>query len=310
MRIGAVFPTCEIGTDPIAIRDWAQAAESLGYSHIICYDHVLGAEHADRTPPLLGPYDENDPFHEPFVLFGYLAGVTTHVEMMTGVLILPQRQTALVAKQAAELAILSGGRFRLGVGTGWNHVEYDALGYAFADRGAMLDEQVELLRALWQERLVDFEGRFHRVERAGLLPRPPSAIPIWFGGMTPPAVRRAARLGDGFVFGSATGGQKKLCTMLTGLLDEDGRRDGFEIDVVLGFGEGPENWRSEIETWRGLGATATSVRTMSTGTKLLGESDPGFTTPQQHIDALETFMREIGAAGAGRTVSGDGKGDV
>ena len=138
MQIGAIFPTPEIGNDPIVIRDWAQAAEQLGYSHVVLYDHVLGAPHSGREPKLAGPYTEKDAFHEPFVLLGFLAGVTTRLGLTTGVLILPQRQTALVAKQAAELDLLSGGRFRLGVGTGWNHVEYTALGEEYADRGKRL----------------------------------------------------------------------------------------------------------------------------------------------------------------------------
>jgi probable F420-dependent oxidoreductase len=294
VRIGAVFPTCEIGSDPGAIRDFAQTAEGLGYSHLIVYDHVLGAVHEGREPKLMGPYTERDPFHEPFVLYGYLAGLTQKLELATGVIILPQRQTALVAKQAAEVALLSRGRLRLGVGTGWNWVEYEALNESFASRGKRLDEQVELLRQLWGGAPIDFEGRYHRVDRAGILPAPPAPIPIWFGGFTPAAITRAARIGDGFLFGAASRPMQKLCEALHQALDAGGRpRAGFGVETVVSYADGPERWRSAAETWRALGATHFSMRAMNTGAALMGEQPPGFTTPRQHIDALEPFIRAV-----------------
>lgn len=293
MKFGVVFPTCEIGNDPLAIRDFAQAAEALGFSHLIAYDHVLGAQHGDRAFPLHTPYSERDAFHEPFVLLAYLAAVTSTLELMTGVLVLPQRQTVIVAKQAAELAVLSNGRLRLGVGTGSNPVEYEALGASFEDRGRMLDEQVEVLRRLWTEPLVDYHGDFHRIDRAGLLPRPSAPVPLWFGGRSAPALRRAATHGDGFLFSPAIEPIKALCRQLTAALDANGRRKGFGIDVLTGFGNGPAHWHQEIEAWGALGADSFSIRTMTTGSKMLGEQDPGFTKPQQHIDALEQFMREV-----------------
>ncbi len=293
MKYGAVLPTSEIGNDPIVIRDWAQAAEALGYSHVIVYDHVLGVEHANRAAPLFGLYTEADPFHEPLVLLGYLAGMTSTIELMTGVLVLPQRQTVLVAKQAVEVAVLSAGRFRLGVGTGWNWVEYESLGSSFRDRGRMLDEQVELLRKLWGDALVDYDGAFHRIDRGGLLPRPTSPIPLWFGGRSPAAIRRAAEHGDGFVFSPAAEPIKELCRRLTDVLDANGRREGFGIDVLTGFGDGPDRWHREIDAWEKLGADSLSMRTMSAGATLIGEKAPGFTKPNQHIEALQTFMREV-----------------
>jgi len=294
MKLGAVFPTCEIGDDPAAIRDFAQAAEGLGYSHLVVYDHVLGAEHANREPRLTGPYTERDAFHEPFVLYGFLAAVTTKLELATGVIILPQRQTALVAKQAAEVAVLSRGRLRLGVGTGWNWVEYEALNESFATRGRRLDEQVELLRALWAGKPIDFDGHYHRVDRAGILPAPPAPIPIWFGGFTPPALRRAARLGDGFLFGAATRPMQALCESLWKELEAAGRpRSGFGIEAVAAYGDGADGWRSAAERWKQLGATHFSMRAMSTGAARVGEKAPGFTTPRQHIEALEPFIRAV-----------------
>jgi probable F420-dependent oxidoreductase len=294
MNFGAIFPSCEIGNDPAVIRDWAQAAEELGYSHIVAYDHVLGGVREDRDPPMMSAYDDHNPFHEPFVLFAYLAGLTSSIELVTGVLVVPQRQTALVAKQAAELSVLSSGRLRLGLGTGNNYVEYDGLGASFKDRGRVLDEQVEVLRKLWSEPVVDFSGDFHRIDRAGVLPRPARPIPIWFGGRSRPALRRAAASGNGFLFSPASEPIKELCRQLTAELDANGRREGFGIDVFTGFGDGPDHWHREIKAWEELGADSLSMRTMSTSSMMFGEKDPGFTKPQQHIDALTTFMREVG----------------
>lgn len=171
MRLGAIFPQTEIGNDPADIRAYAEAVEAMGYQHILAYDHVLGAGTVSR-PDWTGPYTSETPFHEIFVLFGYLAAVTRRVELVTGVLILPQRQTALAAKQAAAVDVLSGGRLRLGVGVGWNDVEYQALNEDFGNRGARIEEQVALLRALWSETAISFSGRWHTMEDAGINPLP------------------------------------------------------------------------------------------------------------------------------------------
>ena len=200
MEIGVVYPQIELRGDPAAVRDIGRAVEGLGFSHLLAYDHVLGAVHADRSPSLIGPYTEADPFHDPLVMFAYLAGMTDRLRFATGILILPQRQTALVARQAADVDLLSGGRLRLGVGIGWNHVEYEALGQDFRTRGAREEEQIELLRRLFTEPIVEFSGRFDRVDRAALVPRPTRSIPIWLGGRSEAAFDRAARLADGFIF--------------------------------------------------------------------------------------------------------------
>jgi probable F420-dependent oxidoreductase len=198
MRFGVVFPQTEIGTDPITIRDYAQAAEELGYHHILAYDHVIGANPASR-PGWRPPYTHQNTFHEPFVLFGYLAALTKKIELVTGIIILPQRQTILVAKQAAALDVLSSGRLRLGIGIGWNPVEYEALGENFKNRGRRSEEQVEVMRKLWTQELVTFEGNWHKITDAGLNPLPiQRPIPIWFGGSDDRALRRLARLGDGW----------------------------------------------------------------------------------------------------------------
>src|ERR1700719_2430165 len=200
MQIGVVYPQIELHGDPSAVRLIGRAVEDLGFDHLLAYDHVLGAVHTDRRPQLTGPYTEHDPFHDPLVMFANLAGITERIGFTTGILILPQRQTALVARQAADVDLFSGGRLRLGVGVGWNPVEYEALGQDFHTRGARQEEQIGLLRRLFTESIVDFSGRFDRIDRASLLPKPTRSIPIWLGGSGEKAFDRAARLGDGFIF--------------------------------------------------------------------------------------------------------------
>jgi len=284
MQIGAIFPQTEIGSDPSVIRDFAQTAEGLGYSHILVYDHVIGAV-PEREPRLWGPYTHESAFHEPFVLLGYLAGITERVELVTGVIILPQRQTVLVAKQAAEVDILSGGRLRLGVGTGWNYVEYDALNEEFGNRGKRQEEQVEVMRQLWADPVIDYTGKWHRIDRAGLKPLPGRQIPVWFGGFTEPAFKRAARLGDGFLFGSGTPEARATVETIRGYLADEGRDPaGFGFEAMMNYGDGPENWAAEVDSWRESGVDYVSMRTMNAGLE----------SPRDHIEALETYWREVG----------------
>jgi probable F420-dependent oxidoreductase len=290
MKWGAVLPTNEIGHDSGALRDWAQGVEAMGFDRIIAYDHVLGATHADREPPLTGPYTEMDPFHEPFVTFGYMAAVTQRIELMTGVLILPQRQAALVAKQAVQLDIVSNGRFVLGVGTGWNHVEYESLGMSFAERGKVLDEQVEVIRRLFNDPLVDMTGDHHRIDRAGLLPMPTSPIPIWFGGWSPPALRRGARLGDGFLFGGVGRATRDLVPRLRDLLVAEGRDPAtFPIDTIIQPGPSMEKIVEGANAWHDLGATHLSISTMV----------PAGETRRPNVDAHLQVLAEMRAAVAG-----------
>lgn len=294
MQIGAVFPTCEIGTDPVAIRDWAQAAEALGYGHIVAYDHVLGGEHANRNPELTGPYTEKHPFHEPFVLFGYLAGLTERIELCTGVLILSQRQTALVAKQAAEVDLLSGGRLRLGVGTGWNYVEYEALGVPWESRGKYLDEQVGLLRELWSKETIEFSGDYHRIDRAGIAPRPEHQIPIWFGGGPVRPMKRAAQMGDGFIFTGAGSGAHRLVDELRIMLEQEGRdSNNFGIELNVAFGLGPEKWATMADRARESKISHLCVSTMSANAEWAGNPVSGINTVDEHIKGLEQFIEVV-----------------
>jgi probable F420-dependent oxidoreductase len=283
LRIGAIFPQTEIGSDPAAIRDYAQAAEQLGYEHLLVYDHVLGAP--PERFPFRPPYNHETPFHEPFVLFGYLAGVTSTLELVTGILILPQRQTALVAKQAAQVDVLTNGRLRLGVGIGWNFIEYEALGENFKNRGRRVEEQIALLRLLWTQELVNFEGRYHRIERAGINPLPVQRpIPIWMGAMADAAVKRAARLADGW-FPQFPPNDEGVASIerFRGYVREAGRRpEDVGIEGRISMARTPQDkWREELDGWRNAGATHVSFNTMGAG--LAG--------PRGHIDALETFRQ-------------------
>ena len=282
MRVGVIFAQTEIGSDPAMIRDYAQAAEDLGYSHILAYDHVLGANAASR-PGWRPPFTYLDMIHEPFVLFGYLAGLTRRIELVPGVIILPQRQTALVAKQAAELDVLSGGRTRLGIGIGWNPVEYEALGENFKNRGRRSAEQVEVMRKLWTQELVTYEGKWHKITDAGLNPLPiQRPIPIWFGGGADTVLERVGRQGDGWF--PLVGAGDKCRAMIAAIhgharaAGRDPTSIGIEGRIALGQGS-PESWLQEIQAWKELGATHLSLNTMNAG----------LDNPAAHIEAIRRF---------------------
>ena len=265
------------------VRAFAQAAEDLGYDHIVIYDHVLGAVHAAREPRLTGPYKETDPFHEPLVTFAYLAGVTRNLEMATGVIILPQRQTVLFAKQAADVDLFSGGRLRLGVGVGWNWVEYDGLEMSghFRRRGKRQEQQVALIRKLWEQAVVEHEDTDHRIDRAGILPRPKRRIPIWFGGFSPAAYDRAARIGDGFMFSGRTQTEAvQIKRKIEARLEELGRpRDSFGFESIQQYSRGDNQWPGDIAAWRDAGGSHISVVTMGAS----------LTTVDSHIEAIRRW---------------------
>ncbi|MFZ0852016.1 MAG: LLM class F420-dependent oxidoreductase [Hyphomicrobiaceae bacterium] len=255
MQLNAMFPTRDIGSDAGKIRDWAQAAEDLGYAYIEVPDHVFGATARDGWTPL---YNEKDPFHETFVTLGFLAAVTKRIRLSSGVLIAPQRQTGLIAKQAAEVDLLSGGRLRLGIGVGWNHVEYEALGEDWKTRGARQAEQVELLRRLWSEDLVTFKGRFHALQEVNIVPPPlQRPIPIWFGGISDAVVTRAARLGDGWmpIIAPDEKAEQKLALLGDELKKQGRDRSKFGIEGWLRMTEpDPQRWAAAADGWRKLGA--------------------------------------------------------
>lgn len=287
MHVGVIYPQNELGGDPEAVGQIGMATEQLGYHHLVAYDHVVGAPH-DREPKLQGPYTDKDPFHDPFVMFGYLAALTKRIELVTGVIILPQRQTVLVARQAADVDLLSGGRLRLGVGIGWNYVEYDALGQDFNKRGKRVGEQVELLRKLWSEELVEFGGEFDQVDRAALHPRPTRAIPIWMGGFADVAMRRAVRIADGFMFAGAMTDSFDMLTRLRGCLDEAGRADApFGLQSNMLGTIGAEAVVERAQRWHDAGGTHVAVNTMG----------QGLTTTQDHLDYIVSVAEALDKAG-------------
>ncbi len=293
MQLGVVFPQTEIGADPLAIRDYVQAAEAQGFRHVVVYDHVLGAD-TRQHPNWMGSYTSQDMFHEPFTIFSYMAALTQNLEFVTAILILPQRQTALVAKQAAQVDLLSGGRLRLGIGIGWNHVEYEALGENFHNRGRRTEEQIEVLRALWTQDVVHVEGRWHRITHAGINPLPVQRpIPLWFGAgrrqepiPVDVVMRRIARFGDGWFPSFApddTG--REVVSRLRDYAREAGRDPaaiGMEARINLADGA-PDFWRQRADAWADLGATHLSVNTMNAG----------LNSPDAHIKAIQQFKEAI-----------------
>jgi probable F420-dependent oxidoreductase len=289
MRIGVVFPQTELGGDAGAVRVYAQGAEELGFTHLLAYDHVAGADPAVHTG-WDGPYDVHTTFHEPMVLYGYLAAVTS-MELVTGVIILPQRQTVLAAKQAAEVDLLTGGKFRLGVGIGWNRVEYEALGQDFAVRGKRLEEQITLMRRLWTEQTVTFSGTFDQITGAGLAPMPlQRPIPVWVGAQSPPAYRRVGRIADGWFPQMAPGPQLDEARRIVTQAAAEAGRDPASLGM-----EGRLRWQHDqdelaaaMRQWQDTGATHLSVNTMGAGLKTVAD----------HLAALATV------AEAAKAVSG------
>lgn len=288
MKLGAVFPQTEIGADPGAIREYVQAVEGLGFDYLLTYEHVIGADPAQHPEQTHWAYTHTDMFHEPMVLFGFLASITQRLEFATGILILPQRDAVLTAKQVAEIDLLSGGRLRLGIGVGWNRVEMAALGYDFRMRGRRIEEQIAVMNALWTTPLVDFDGEFHKFHAVGLNPLPVQRpIPLWFGGSADVVLRRMARYGAGWMpTGLSPEQGEPLIERLNGYLLEVGRDPGtFGLDVRLSVGRQPrETWDVYIEGWRALGMTHLCANTMGAG----------FASVDEHIAALRTFKDAVG----------------
>jgi probable F420-dependent oxidoreductase len=283
MRIGSVFPQTESGTDPGAIKEYVQSIEALGFDHVLAFDHVIGAN-ADSRPGWSGAYRHSDSFYEPLVLFGNIAGMTEKLELATGIIILPQRQTALVAKQAATVDLLSGGRLRLGIGIGWNPVEYEALGEDFNNRGKRSEEQIELLRRLWAENLLTFKGKYHKITDAGLNPLPPDkSIPIWFGGSSNQVLKRVAKMGNGWMAtGKPDEAKKEMLAKISEHIKTEKRNPkevGIESWVNL-KDTSEKEIEEEILGWKNLGATHISVNTMNCQMNF----------PEDHIKANEKFI--------------------
>lgn len=285
MEIGAVLPHNEIGTDPKEFRTYLRGLEELGITHLLAYDHVLGADRSQH-PDFNGPYDKDVAFHEPLTFFAFAAGVTERLELVSAVLVLPQRQAALVAKQAAEVALVSGNRLRLGVGTGWNAVEYEALGVEFGARGRRQAEQVQLMRRLWTEDVVTFTGEFHTVTGANINPRPTAPIPVWFGGGSPALLKRCARLGDGWMplGGANDKSSAAIATIRTEREAAGMSMDGFGIQAQAQYAGGDsDRWRSHAQRWEALGATHLAIATHNAGP----------TDAQGHLDRIAEYLAAV-----------------
>ncbi|MYE42347.1 MAG: LLM class F420-dependent oxidoreductase [Chloroflexi bacterium] len=294
MEIGVIFPQTEIEPDVAAIRDFAQAAQDMGYSYLFIADHVLGADASAYDHPLFGMYNHESVVHESLTTMGYLAAVAPGMGLMTGILILPQRQTALVAKQAAEIDVLCSGRLRLGIGVGWNFVEYEALGMNFQDRGARSAEQIEVMRQLWTNESVDFHGKWHDITHAGINPLPVQRpIPVWLGVGSPAApippdvaLRRVARIADGWCpnFGPDEAGYA-LQEKVHGYMAEYGR-DPSELGLdgrLKTAGNSPEDWAEEVADWRKMGASHLSIENRRAGLKTAGD----------HIKMMRRFKEAV-----------------
>lgn len=294
MRLGVAYPQTDIGGNPIVLRDFAQAVEEIGYHHLATYDHVLGANTANR-PDWDGMYTSESFFHEVFVLLGYLAGQTTQLELSPQVLILPQRQTALVAKQAATVDYLSNGRLRLGIGIGWNEVEFVCLGENFHNRGRRSEEQVEVMKRLWLEPHVNFKGKWHEIIDAGINPLPVQRpIPIWFGGEVDQTLQRIARLGDGWItlYPRPDDQFKQEIQKLRAYTLEAGRsEDEIGIDVWISIGGRTlEEWRKDVLAWGKVGITHLTLNTAyedTTHQRIAG------TTADEHIEAIRKFYETV-----------------
>lgn len=292
MKLGVIFPQTEIGPEPARVRAYAEAAEGLGFEHLQVYDHVLGADTSMR-PDWGGAYKLETQFHEVMVLFGYLAAITRRLELVTGILVLPQRQTALVAKQAAEVDVLSGGRMRLGVGVGWNFVEYEALGEDFGNRGKRIEEQIEVLRRLWTEPSVQFTGQWTTIPHAGINPLPAQRpIPIWMGGNSDAVLDRIGRLADGWFphwrsFPSVAL-MRAAIERVRGIARQHGRdSQALGVSGVTTISSGtPDDWRQSALDWQAAGATHLAVNTMG----------GGLASPDSHIAELMRFVREVAPA--------------
>ncbi len=265
MKVGAAYPSTEVAGDPHALRLFVSAIEALGYDHMMVPDHVVKVQKEGRDPVLSGPYTEKDSFPDPFVMFGFASALSDKLEFVTGVLVLPQRQTALVAQQAADVDLLSHERLRLGVGIGWNYVEYAALGQDFRTRGKRIEEQIGLLRELWKTPVVSFEGRFDRIDRGGINPRPKRQIPVWLGGHSDAAYERAARLGDGFIFADGNAAAEAWSRVRHHLSSMGRDEEGFGRELFTQFAADAGQAADQLSRWRDDGGTHGSVPSTDKG---------------------------------------------
>ena len=288
IKLGAIFPQTEIGLDPLDIREYTLAVERLDFDYILAFDHVLGADVSNR-PNWVGPYTQQHSFLEPFVLFAYMAAITSTIELATGIIILPQRQTALAAKQAATLDVLSNGRLRLGIGIGWNSVEYEALGEDFSNRGIRSEEQVDVMRALWTNQTISYDGNWHKITSAGINPLPiQKPIPIWFGGKSEKVLERIGRIGDGWIASGLNGpneGSSSIFNRIHEYTKKAGRKpEDVGLETWVSAKQGPLDFLADQALeWQDVGATHIGLTTMGAG----------YSNIKEHIQALEYFKEMV-----------------
>lgn len=289
MQLGVIFPQNEIGTDPGATRAFVQAVEDLGYDYLTTFEHVIGVDPA-KHQGWRGAYNHETLWHEPFVLFGYIAAITKRIRLVTGILVLPQRDTVVVAKQAAEVDLLTGGRMCLGVGAGWNQPEMEYMGHDFHNRGRRVEEQIVVLRALWTQPVVDFDGRWHKIKGAGINPLPVQRpIPIWIGGGAEPVLKRIARLGDGWLVNSRPDDKTRADLERLRALTKEAGRDPSKIAIApnAALSRGDTALQvAEAQAWAKLGATHIQLNTMRANLK----------TVDDHIKAITEFKHAMGRA--------------
>jgi probable F420-dependent oxidoreductase len=298
MKLGVIFPQNIIGGDPVIVRDFAQTVEALGYSHIVAYDHVLGVNRA-AYPDWKGPYTSTDLFHDPFTLFSFMAGITGRIEFSPQIVILPQRQAVLVAKQAASLDVLSGGRLRLGIGIGWNQVEYVSLGQNFHDRGKRSEEQIAVMRSLWSDPHVVFEGEYHTIPNAGINPLPAKPLEVWIGGGADKTFERIGRIGDGWlnIYVTAANIEPAMEKIRASAVNAGRDPDSIGLECWVSMGAGKaEEWRAEIEAWRTSGATHLALNTIRNSGDLRAIEGRDVAT---HLKAIETYIRRFPVDGEG-----------
>ncbi len=294
MQLGVSLPQTDIGGDPSVVREFATTAEALGFSHLAAYDHVVGIN-PQSQPDWSGPYTSGDCFHDVFSLFGFLAACTQSIELISHVLILSQRQTVLVARQAASVDLLSGGRLRLGIGVGWNPVEYVALNETFNNRGKRSEEQAEVLKALWTEQHVNFKGKWHDIPDVGLNPMPiQRPIPLWFGGNIEYVASRIAQHGEGWItLYQSPGDDAKSAreSMLEAAGKAGQNPDDIGLDAWVSMGDAtPDDWHAEAAAWKELGATHL---TLNTAFKTRHHRRIAGASLEEHLIAIESYRDAV-----------------
>ena len=276
MKIGLQYPAATVGADPSEMREFAQAAEGLGYAHLTVFEHIVGVR------PQPGEREHHAEYHELLTMLSFLAGATSTIGLLTAVLVLPMRQAVVVAKQAAEVDFVSGGRLRLGIGVGRSPREYEATGADYHNRGRRIEEQLSLMRKLWTEEWVTFHGEWHQANDIGLtIPPVQRPIPVWMGGGSDRALERMGRMSDGWLstkLEPTAGGMAKIRASAAAA-GRDPTSVALEGRLEI-QGTTPDAWAAGVEAWAEVGATHLTIR--------------GDGTPAEQIELARRFKDEVG----------------